>query len=151
MSALRVPFVILWHEIAEPASNAQFLRQSHWDLMIALESPAANADPGLRLLATWELLQLPTNHPQQTVRRLQDHRLAYLDYEGPLSNGRGQVTRWDCGMANVVVQDGVDGCRWEVDLQGKALQGSLTIWQPADAEPVDLWELDFVPLEFCSG
>ena len=26
-----------------------------------------------------------------------DHRLAYLDYEGPVSGGRGSVTRWDQG------------------------------------------------------
>jgi hypothetical protein len=26
-----------------------------------------------------------------------DHRPAYLDYEGPVSGGRGTVTRWDAG------------------------------------------------------
>jgi hypothetical protein len=26
-----------------------------------------------------------------------DHRLVYLDYEGPLSGDRGRVTRWDGG------------------------------------------------------
>jgi hypothetical protein len=26
-----------------------------------------------------------------------DHRLAYLDYEGPVAGGRGSVSRWDGG------------------------------------------------------
>lgn len=26
-----------------------------------------------------------------------DHRLIYLDYEGPVSGGRGEVRRWDAG------------------------------------------------------
>ena len=28
---------------------------------------------------------------------ISDHRTAYLEYEGPVSGGRGQVRRWDAG------------------------------------------------------
>jgi hypothetical protein len=34
--------------------------------------------------------------------RLPDHRLAYLDYEGPVSSGRGEVKRIDRGDYEVV-------------------------------------------------
>ena len=29
--------------------------------------------------------------------QMPDHRRLYLDYEGPVSGGRGSVTRWDGG------------------------------------------------------
>lgn len=32
---------------------------------------------------------------------LPDHRLIYLDYEGPISNGRGSVTAWDRGSFHI--------------------------------------------------
>ena len=71
----------------------------HWDLM--LERPET-ADE--RRLATWSLLMLPTEwsrtmrldcpvDPQPLATRLEDHRAAYLDYEGPVSGGRGGVCR----------------------------------------------------------
>ena len=38
---------------------------------------------------------------------LPDHRLAYLDYEGPISGDRGSVTRWDRGTYDVEHQSGI--------------------------------------------
>ena len=32
-----------------------------------------------------------------TAKALPDHRLVYLDYEGPIAGGRGSVSRWDEG------------------------------------------------------
>ncbi|MEM9352299.1 MAG: DNA polymerase ligase N-terminal domain-containing protein [Planctomycetota bacterium] len=70
-------------------------RADHWDLM--LESDG--------VLRTWELLTLPegwlrglpSGDPSapETVpaRQLPDHRLHYLDYQGPISGGRGEVRR----------------------------------------------------------
>ena len=49
-------------------------------------------------------------------RSLADHRLAYLDYEGPISGGRGTVARWDCGT--YVLRKQTDE-EWAVDLDGK--------------------------------
>jgi hypothetical protein len=67
----------------------------HWDLM--LERHGA--------LMTWRLAELPAAwqgaqpdaNVQLRAERIADHRLAYLDYEGPVSHNRGHVTRVDYG------------------------------------------------------
>jgi hypothetical protein len=76
-------FVLLRHECPP-----DFGPPSHWDLM--LEDGAA--------LATWRLAELPApGGPAVAAERLADHRLAYLDYEGPLAGNRGSVHRVDAG------------------------------------------------------
>ena len=47
------------------------------------------------VLWTWALEADPRQ--DQVAERLADHRMAYLDYEGPISGDRGTVTRWDAG------------------------------------------------------
>ena len=59
----------------------------HWDLL--LESGAA--------LRTWSLPQPPEPGVEMVARALADHRLLYLDYEGPIAGDRGSVTAWDRG------------------------------------------------------
>jgi len=78
-------FVVLHHEM--PATSK---RASHWDLMLEQDG----------VLTTWALDREPT--PAETVTgigclALPDHRQDYLQYEGPISNDRGHVTRWDRG------------------------------------------------------
>jgi hypothetical protein len=80
-------FVLLRHEM--PASA---VRASHWDLM--LESQGG--------LLTWEFPSLPHAPPPLGfnalgIRRLPDHRLEYLEFEGPISGNRGFVEREDYG------------------------------------------------------
>ena len=61
----------------------------HWDLMLESEET----------LATWSLppMALPIGEFQCPAKRLPDHRKRYLDYEGPVSDGRGTVRRIDAG------------------------------------------------------
>ena len=59
----------------------------HWDLML-------EAGPVLR---TWRLHAPPLPGQSVAATPSLDHRLVYLDYEGPISGGRGTVTRWDGG------------------------------------------------------
>jgi hypothetical protein len=54
-----------------------------------------------------------------TATRLADHRRAYLTYEGPVSGGRGAVTRVAEGTCEV--QEGPDGFR----ILGSFGQGAL--------------------------
>jgi hypothetical protein len=59
----------------------------HWDLMLE------EGDS----LRTW---RLPAPHfgvEPMNAEPLAPHRLAYLDYEGPVSGGRGSVKRVDAG------------------------------------------------------
>jgi hypothetical protein len=53
-------------------------------------------------LRTWALAAEPANRAQLIGKKLPDHRLAYLDYEGPVSDNRGCVTRVDRGTYEVV-------------------------------------------------
>ena len=91
-------FVVLFHQCPP-----DYARPSHWDLMLEADG----------VLRTWALAQLPCHWlraHQATVaacgscpplaasdtvhaEQLADHRMAYLDYEGPVSGNRGSVVR----------------------------------------------------------
>src|SRR5215471_5456933 len=88
----------------------------HWDLML-------EAGPVLR---TWRLVSLPAPGETVAATALGDHRTAYLDYEGPVSSGRGTVTRWDCGTYEWVADRPE---QLEVRLDGARLQGKLGLEQ----------------------
>lgn len=64
----------------------------HWDFM--LESGD--------VLRTWRLASDPGQLGAVQATPLPDHRLLYLDYEGPVSNQRGNVQRWDAGLYEVL-------------------------------------------------
>ena len=89
----------------------------HYDLMLQ----AGDA------LATWRLAcpaaELPLDSPTG-VRRIQDHRLAYLDYQGPISNGRGCVTMVDRGFYEPISI--CEDC-WQVRLASLQTQGRFEL------------------------
>ncbi|RMF38605.1 MAG: hypothetical protein D6753_15570 [Planctomycetota bacterium] len=87
-NAVRGRFVLLRHTYPVSQSGTD-----HWDLM--LESPGGD-------LLTWRLLALPEPFDQGAslrlpAERLPNHRLQYLEYEGPISGGRGAVRRAEAG------------------------------------------------------
>src|SRR5262249_1618540 len=103
--AQRMPrFVILDHDWPTP----------HWDFLL-------EAGPVLR---AWRLLAEPA--PGQTVpaQPNADHRLFYLDYEGPVSGDRGTVRRWDAGTFDWITDKPED---IEVELRGTKLLGRCVI------------------------
>ena len=75
-------FVILEHVLPADANRA-----THWDLMFERSSD----------LATWALSGPPDQVTAIRADELPAHRRCYLDYEGPISGGRGSVRRWDFG------------------------------------------------------
>ena len=93
---------------------------THWDFM--LERGA--------VLATWSLAQPPDSAPPQTAEALPDHRPAFLEYEGPISGGRGSVSRWDRGTYRVERQSATE---LAVALSGEKLTGRALLEQPPDA------------------
>ena len=97
-------FVILEHEY----------RGIHWDFMLEWGST----------LRTWALSQSPVIDDEILARALSDHRLKYLDYEGPVSNDRGKVKRWDQGTYQLIVEG---ENRVVVRLQGLKLLGEATL------------------------
>src|SRR5262245_56825245 len=47
------------------------------------------------VLWAWRLAQMPAEEMAVAATRNFDHRLVYLDYEGPISGDRGRVRRVD--------------------------------------------------------
>ena len=79
-------YVILHHE-TPPGSE----RGSHYDFMLQRGD----------VLATWALERVPLAGETVAALKLPDHRLAYLDYEGLLTGGRGTVRRVEAGTYQV--------------------------------------------------
>jgi hypothetical protein len=82
----------------------------HWDFM--LENSGT--------LRTWRLDAEPASGHSIAATPLPLHRLEYLEYEGAVSGGRGEVHRWDRGV--YIVLDEADG-KLVVQLSGERLQG----------------------------
>jgi hypothetical protein len=53
------------------------------------------------VLKTWAMPRPPEPGVEVECEALADHRPLYLDYEGPISGGRGAVARWDRGTFDV--------------------------------------------------
>jgi hypothetical protein len=75
-------YVILNHDHPVP----------HFDLML---------ESGGRL-RTWRLLGNPFSSSPVKAEPLGDHRIDYLEYEGPVSGDRGRVARWDSGSYEIL-------------------------------------------------
>lgn len=113
-------FVVLIHD-----TPPDYQRPPHLDLM--LESGSS--------LRTWALSRWPENGETVPSPQLADHRLDYLDYEGPISGGRGSVTRHDAGTYSIVSQTGQ---QLIVRLDGVKLRGELTFHGLSSEHP--RWE-----------
>lgn len=91
-------FVILAHDWPAP----------HWDLLL-------EAGP---VLKAWRLRAQPAVGATVLAEPNYDHRLLYLEYEGPLSGERGAVTRWDAGTYDGELRD-----EWTVAITGTRIAG----------------------------
>jgi hypothetical protein len=115
-------FVILRHEFAAAQAG-----RAHWDLMFEQGSS----------LRTWAIASDPIAADGADARALADHRLAYLEYEGPISGDRGTVTRWDQGEYRL---ERDEGGQWIAALAGARMQGRITIERLDDAHS---WRVSF--------
>lgn len=109
-----MPSFVLLRHVASPSLG----RQSHWDFMLErdgqlltwslVELPAAwsrvEANPTDLAIKTTGGATVPARPNTIAARRLADHRLKYLDFEGPLSGDRGTVSRVDAGQYLIVEQ-----------------------------------------------
>jgi hypothetical protein len=108
-------FAILYHETPTGSDRAP-----HFDFMLQSGN----------VLRTWALSDQPSRGQAVEARMLPDHRLHYLDYEGPVSENRGTVTRWDGGTF-----------QWLTDLPGEVvvrvtgtrLAGTVSLTLPAES------------------
>jgi hypothetical protein len=111
---------VVQHHVVEP--------EAHWDLMWQ-DGPA---------LATWRS-PCPLDRVGATpvaFVRIADHRLAYLDYEGPVSGDRGHVRPHEKGTFRW--QRRADD-EWIVAVEGARTRGTFRLLQTGPA-PSD-WTL----------
>ena len=102
-------YVILRHET--PKSDRGPV---HWDFMLEQGD----------LLRTWALAEEPSCGRDIAANQLADHRLDYLDYEGPISGDRGNVKRLDVGEYESVSESADELC---VALAGRELAGKVAL------------------------
>ena len=91
----------------------------HWDLMLEIAGA----------LRTWRLAVPPRPGASGEATPLGDHRIAYLDYEGPVSGNRGTVRRWDRGDY-ATIEDTSDSLT--VELSGDLVRGKVTLRRAQD-------------------
>lgn len=97
-------FVILEHDWPK----------QHWDLMLEADG----------VLRTWRLAAPLVPGQDIDAEPIGDHRLHYLEYEGPISGNRGSVVRWDQGAFKWRLNDLESVV---VDLAGARSRGTLEI------------------------
>lgn len=102
-------FVVLRHEPGTAGPSAL-----HWDLMLEFGDS----------LRTWALRSEPHVGATIPADELPRHRTDYLDYEGPVSQGRGTVSRLDRGTFEIV-QDAPE--QLALNLHGGTLVGRLEL------------------------
>ncbi|MCE5269456.1 MAG: hypothetical protein LLG00_16390 [Planctomycetaceae bacterium] len=112
-------YVVLQHSTADGV---------HFDFMLEAGST----------LKTWSLDEQPSLGAEIDCRCLPDHRLAYLDYEGPVSGNRGIVARWDHGTYEAVCQT---DDRWIVVIAGERFRGQATLVRKAG--DTQRWRITF--------
>ena len=110
-------YVVLEHRDAPRSAG-----RPHWDLMLEF-------GPQLR---TWALDEPPQATKTIAAEALPAHRLDYLDYEGPISGGRGSVSRYCTGKYQLL-DDQPDCVR--LRLIGTRLQGLATLCRYGESLP----------------
>ncbi len=107
----------------------------HWDFML---------ENGDRLRA-WKLLDNPEDLLKQSkqgfsirANTAQNHRLIYLDYEGPVSSNRGFVTQFDKGTFDWVENNNE---QVKIHLNGQRLKGIAELTKD---NILDDWHLAFI-------
>lgn len=97
---------------------------THFDLMLSCGEA----------LATWQVSRRPAElRPAESMpaRRLADHRTAYLEYEGPVSGGRGEVRRIDTGSYERIAAG------WQIRMDGAETRGTFELTQVGTGQRSD--------------
>ena len=88
-----LPFVVLLHEPGEQSIRSS---EAHFDWMFYWNG----------ILRTWATPPMEISHTDGPIETscepLPEHRLAYLEYEGEVSQGRGCVTRELAGLYHLL-------------------------------------------------
>lgn len=88
-------------------------------------------------LKSWRLVIIPRVGEAQSASKIPDHRLNYLDYEGPVSGNRGHVQRVDGGELEWLH---AEEDRVEAVVSGNLLRGRLLL----ERFDGDDWQLTWI-------
>jgi len=102
----------------------------HWDLLLEAGG----------VLRAWRLLGSPESVSPIPAEANFDHRKLYLDYEGPISDGRGSVKSWDAGMFKWIQQLENET---SLELTGRKLRGQAILTHDGIA-----WQWHFRPSSY---
>jgi hypothetical protein len=94
------------------------------------------------MLKTWALPRPPGLGAEMDCEALADHRIEYLDYEGPISGERGAVTQWDRGTYTLQRRDDT---QWTLQLTGQILTGQATFLRLTANH--DRWRFSLAPID----
>jgi hypothetical protein len=86
----------------------------HWDFLMEVGDH----------LRGWRLAEPPRAGACILAVAVADHRLTYLDYEGPVSAGRGTVQRWDTGTFD---SDAVGEDHVHIIVAGSRIEGAVIL------------------------
>ena len=111
-----VAFVVQYHE--------KSAEDHHYDLMLEWDG----------VLRTWSFPQPPQPGVILEGKKIFDHRLRYLTFEGEIGRGLGRVTIWDSGNYELI--DG-GSTYLDVRLEGQKLHGQWRLQQKEG----DFWQL----------
>jgi hypothetical protein len=75
------------------------------------------------------LAEEPAARKEISAKALGDHRLDYLEYEGPVSGDRGSVSRWDDGEYESQAESGDEIV---VRVRGGKLNGTVRLRRQAN-------------------
>ncbi|HYG74450.1 MAG TPA: hypothetical protein VEK08_05540 [Planctomycetota bacterium] len=103
--------------------------EDHYDLMLQIASGQSDDD---RVLLTFATLDDSFPRPGSVLRRLPDHRRAYLQFEGRLSGERGRVSRVDAGLLRFTLPYAPDFSELNVALTGLHLRGNYMLQAQGD-------------------
>jgi hypothetical protein len=118
-------------------------RPPHLDLMIAPPGVWGSSDMNrdAKTLLTWRLDEAPPVHQPGArfhATRLPEHRQHYLDFEGPLTRGRGSIRRLLAGRAAVSADRAAKDGRLHIILELPRGRTLLTARRVGDAlDPAD--------------
>jgi hypothetical protein len=94
------------------------------------------------VLRTWAIADAPADGVTCRAEPLADHRLAYLEYEGPVSRNRGVVSRFDAGHYELLHEDDDS---LELTLSGARLVARVVLTRIA-GEEFHFWSVSFSAL-----
>lgn len=84
-------------------------------------------------LMTWRLPNAPTAGETVVAERLPDHRIDYLNYEGPVSGGRGTVRCWDRGIFSPPISlAGESSTHLTFNVYGERIKADVSVFQDSN-------------------